>query len=125
MYIHLYICLYMYIHVHELIYLYVHCTYTFMNINICMDMVQTCLYRFTTTLHIPSHSLHVIVCTCLNIVCTLYIHVWTWYGHVLLKVPPSNSAVPGSDNAMVQEFAFWYIQCSDTSIHPNNSSGRW
>ena len=38
----------------ELIYLYVHCTYTFMNVNICVDMVQTRLYSFTTTLHFPS-----------------------------------------------------------------------
>ena len=101
----------MYIHVHECKYMYGHGT----------DMsVQ--IHNHT------SHSimqLHVIVCMCLNIVCTLYIHVWTWYRHVLLKVPPSNSAVPASDNAMVQEFAFWYIQCSDTSIHPKNCSGRW
>ena len=119
--IHMYICMYMYIHVHESMYKYIHvyeCKYMY-------GHGTACLYRFTTTLHIPSHSLHVIVCTCLNIVCTLYIHVWTWYRHVLLKVPPSNSAVPGSDNAMVQEFAFWYIQCSDTSIHPKNCSGRW
>ncbi len=43
-----------YIHVHELIYLYVDGTYTFMNVNICMDIVQTRQYSFTTTLHFPS-----------------------------------------------------------------------
>ncbi len=40
--------------VHELIYLYVHGTYNFMNVNICMDVVQTRLQSFTTTLHFPS-----------------------------------------------------------------------
>ena len=44
----------MYIHVHDVIYLYVSGTYTFMNVNICMDTVQTRLYSFTTTLHFPS-----------------------------------------------------------------------
>ena len=34
--------------------LYVDGTYTFMNVNICMDIVQTRLYSFTTTLHFPS-----------------------------------------------------------------------
>ncbi len=35
----------MYIHVHESIYKYVHATFTFMNVNICMDVVQTSLYQ--------------------------------------------------------------------------------
>jgi hypothetical protein len=43
-----------YIHVHALIYFYVHDTYTFMNVNISMHVVQTRLYSFTTTLHSPS-----------------------------------------------------------------------
>ena len=65
----------MYIHVHDVIYLYVHGTYTFMNVNICMDTIQTRLYSFTTTLHFPS-------CNWLNHVHTLYIHVHTVYRHV-------------------------------------------
>ncbi len=44
----------MYIHVHEFIYLYVHCTYTCIDVNICLDTVQTRLCSFTTTLHFPS-----------------------------------------------------------------------
>ena len=53
-------CLYnvcrMYIHVHDVLYLYVHGTYKFMKFNICMDTIQTRLYKFTTTLalHFPS-----------------------------------------------------------------------
>ncbi len=43
-----------YIRVHNLKYVYVHGTYTFMNVNICIDTVQTRLYSFTTTLHFPS-----------------------------------------------------------------------
>ncbi len=35
-------------------FLYVHSTYTVMNVNICMDVLQTRLYSFTTTLHFPS-----------------------------------------------------------------------
>ncbi len=37
--------------------MYVHSTYTFMNVNICMYIVQTRLYSFTTTLHFPSGSI--------------------------------------------------------------------
>ncbi len=46
----------MYIHVHEFkfISLYVHCTYTCIDVNICLDTVQTRLCSFTTTLHFPS-----------------------------------------------------------------------
>ena len=44
----------MYIHVYAHIYLYVHGTYKVMNLSICIDMVQTRLYSFTTTLHFPS-----------------------------------------------------------------------
>ena len=51
--INIFVCTW-YIHVHELIYLYVDGTYTFMNVNICMHIVQTRLYSFTTTLHFPS-----------------------------------------------------------------------
>ncbi len=43
-----------YIHVHALIALYVQGTYTFINANVCMYMVQTRLYSITTTLHFPS-----------------------------------------------------------------------
>ena len=39
---------------HVIIYLYVHGTHTFMNVNLCMDIIQTRLYKFTTTLHFPS-----------------------------------------------------------------------
>ncbi len=37
--------------------MYIHvcnCTYFCMDVNICMDTVQTRLYSFTTTLHFPS-----------------------------------------------------------------------
>ncbi len=44
----------MYIHVYECKYMYVPGTHTFMTISICMYIVQTRLYRFTTTLHFPS-----------------------------------------------------------------------
>ena len=46
----------LYIHVHVIIHLYVHGTHTFMNVNLCMDIlvIQTRLYKFTTTLHFPS-----------------------------------------------------------------------
>ncbi len=46
----------LYIHVHAIIHLYVHGTHTgtFMNVNLCMDIIQTRLYKFTTTLHFPS-----------------------------------------------------------------------
>ncbi len=44
----------MYIHVHDLIYLYLHSTDMFINVNICMDTVQTRLYSISTTLHFPS-----------------------------------------------------------------------
>ncbi len=40
----------LYIHVHVVIHLYVHGTHTFMNVNICMDTIQTRLYKFTATL---------------------------------------------------------------------------
>ncbi len=43
----------LYILCHELIHLYVHGTYLCMNANICMYVVQTLLYSFTTTLHFP------------------------------------------------------------------------
>ncbi len=43
-----------YIHVHDCISLYVHCTYMYINVNICLDTVQTRLCMFTTTLHFPS-----------------------------------------------------------------------
>jgi hypothetical protein len=44
----------LYMHVHDVIYLYVHDTYTSMYVNRCMDIVQTRLYSFTTTLHFQS-----------------------------------------------------------------------
>ncbi len=44
----------MYIHVHDLIFLYVHSTYFCMDVNICIDTVQTRLYSSTTTLHFSS-----------------------------------------------------------------------
>ena len=43
-----------YIHIHIYIYVYVICTYMFINKYICIYMVQTRLYSFTTTLHFPS-----------------------------------------------------------------------
>jgi hypothetical protein len=43
-----------YIHVHDFISLYVYCTYMYINVNICLDTVQTRLCMFTTTLHFPS-----------------------------------------------------------------------
>ncbi len=44
----------MYIHVHEFISLYVHCTYTYIDVYLCLDTVQTRLCIFTNTLHFPS-----------------------------------------------------------------------
>ncbi len=44
----------MYKHVYDRIYLYVYGTYTFMTVNLCMNIGQTRLYSFTTTLHFPS-----------------------------------------------------------------------
>ncbi len=43
----------MYIHVHEFISLSVYCTYTCIDLNLCLDAVQTCLCSFTPTLHFP------------------------------------------------------------------------
>ncbi len=44
----------MYIHVHEFMYLYVRCTYMCIDVKTCLDIVQTRLCSFTTTLHFPS-----------------------------------------------------------------------
>ncbi len=54
MYIHVHDFVRVYMHIHNVIYLYVHGKYTSMYVNICMDIVQTRLYSFTTTLHFPS-----------------------------------------------------------------------
>ena len=44
----------MYIHVHAFISLSVHCTYTCIDVNICLNTVQTRVCNFITTLHFPS-----------------------------------------------------------------------
>jgi hypothetical protein len=44
----------MYLHVHEFTSLYVYCTYICIDVNTCLDTVQTCLCSFTSTLHFPS-----------------------------------------------------------------------
>ncbi len=54
MYIHVHDFIRLYMHVHDFIYLYVHGTYMFMYVNRCMDIIQTRLYSFKTTLHFPS-----------------------------------------------------------------------
>jgi hypothetical protein len=52
--VHVYTVTKMYIHVHEFGLMYVHGTYMYIDVDICMDTVQTCLCMFTTTLHFPS-----------------------------------------------------------------------
>ncbi len=117
MYIHVHELTYLYVHgtytytvVHELIYLYVRGTHTFMNVNIYMDIVQTRLYSFTTTLHFPSglislatpaslsyaqaqaplmyvHCIYMyILCTCIYCVytCTYTVHGTMYVCHCVL-----------------------------------------
>ncbi len=43
-----------YIHVHAFLNLCVCCTYIYMDVDTCLDTVQTLLCSFTTTLHFPS-----------------------------------------------------------------------
>ncbi len=106
MYIHvheitMFVCTW-YIHVHALIALYVQGTDTFINVNVCMYMVQTRLYSFTITLHFPSGPISLatpaspssaqaqLLQSSLELACQahhvrwiyMYIHVCTWYEHV-------------------------------------------
>ena len=91
-----------FIHVHALIALYVQGTYMFINVNVCMYMVQTRLYSITTTLHFPSGLISLVtpvslssaqallLQSSLELACQahhvrwiyMYIHVCTWYEHV-------------------------------------------
>ncbi len=41
----------MYIHVHAFLYLYVRCAYIYIDVDTCLDTVQTILCSFTYTVH--------------------------------------------------------------------------
>ena len=89
-------------------YLYVHCTYTFMNVNICMDMVQTRMYRFTTTLHFPSRPISLATPASLSSAQAprrCLPHVWEY--NVYLCIP---------DNLYIHVCRL-YVHCTYLSVH--------